>query len=95
MKPRIWAILLAFFVLAGACLAKQAPITDDSLYNQVKIKLAGDQVVKGGGLDVDVKDGVVTLGGSVENPQQKERAEKLVKKMKGVKQVVNKITLRK
>jgi hyperosmotically inducible periplasmic protein len=95
MKSRICAILLAFVVLAVACLAKQEPVTDDSLYNQVKIKLAGDQVVKGGGLDVDVKEGVVTLSGSVETVQQKERAEKLVKKMKGVKQVVNKITLRK
>jgi hyperosmotically inducible periplasmic protein len=95
MKFRIIGIVLAFFVLAGACLAKQEPVTDDSLYNQVKIKLAGDQVVKGGGLDVDVKQGVVTLSGSVETLQQKERAEKLVKKMKGVKQVVNKITLRK
>jgi hyperosmotically inducible periplasmic protein len=95
MKSKICAIFLLLFVLAGTCLAKQEPITDDSLYNQVKIKLASDQVVKGGGLDIDVKQGVVTLSGSVETTEQKERAEKLVKKMKGVKQVVNKLTLRK
>ena len=82
-------------MLAGACLAKQEPITDDSIYNQVKIKLASDQIVKGGGLDVDVKQGVVTLGGAVEEPRQKERAEKLAKKVKGVKQVINNITFRK
>jgi osmotically-inducible protein OsmY len=46
-------------------------------------------------LEVEVKQGVVTLGGAVEEPKQKERAEKLVKKMKGVKQVVNNITIRK
>lgn len=83
-------------MLTSTCLAaKQDAITDDSLYNQVKIKLASDQVVKGGGLTIDVKDGVVTLGGSVELPQQKERAEKITKKTKGVKQVINNITIRK
>jgi hyperosmotically inducible protein len=95
MKSKLCALLLFFFVLAGACLAKQEAITDDALYNQVKIKLASDQIVKGGGLDVEVKQGVVTLGGAVEEPKQKERAEKLVKKMKGVKQVINNITIRK
>jgi hyperosmotically inducible periplasmic protein len=95
MKAKLCAIVLLFLVLAGACLAKQEPITDDSIYNQVKIKLASDQIVKGGGLDVDVKQGVVTLGGAVEEPKQKERAEKLAKKVKGVKQVINNITLRK
>jgi len=95
MKAKLCAIALLVLVLAGACLAKQEPITDDSIYNQVKIKLASDQIVKGGGLDVDVKQGVVTLGGAVEEPKQKERAEKLAKKVKGVKQVINNITFRK
>ena len=95
MKSKLCALLLMVFVLAGTCLAKQEPVTDDSIYNQVKIKLAGDQVVKGGGLEVEVKQGVVTLSGAVEEPKQKERAEKLAKKVKGVKQVVNNITIRK
>ena len=83
------------FVLAGVCLAKSEPLSDDMLYNNVKIKLASDAVVKGGGLQIDVKQGVVTLSGAVELPNQKERAEKLAKKVKGVKQVINNITIRK
>jgi len=82
-------------LFAGFCLAKQEILTDDSLTDQVRIRLANDSVVKGGALQVDVKDGVVTLSGAVETDKQKERAEKLTRKTKGVKQVVNKITLRK
>jgi hyperosmotically inducible periplasmic protein len=95
MKNKICTVLLMFFVLAGVCLARQDAVSDDMLYNNVKIKLASDAVVKGGGLQIEVKEGVVTLGGAVELPEQKERAEKLTKKVKGVKQVINNITLRK
>ena len=94
MKSKLCAALL-MFLLVGASLAKQNTVNDDTVYNNVKIKLASDAVVKGGGLDVEVKDGVVTLGGAVELPNQKERAEKLAKKVKGVKQVINNITIRK
>jgi osmotically-inducible protein OsmY len=95
MKSRIAALLLMFFVFAGFCLSKQDVVTDDALTDQIRIKLANDSVVKGGALQVDVKQGVVTLGGAVETPKQKDRAEKLIHKMRGVKQVVNKITIRK
>jgi osmotically-inducible protein OsmY len=61
----------------------------------IRIKLATDSVVKGGALTVDVKVGIVTLGGAVPTQQQKTRAEKLTKAVKGVRQVVNNITVRK
>ena len=92
MKANLCLLLIAF-LMAGVCLAKDA-VTDDMIYNNVRIKLASDQVVKGGALEVEVKNGVVTLGGSVEEQKQKERATKLTKSVKGVKQVVNNITLR-
>lgn len=95
MKSKLCAALLMFFLLAGVCPAKQDTTSDDMVYNNVKIKLASDAVVKGGGLQIDVKEGVVTLGGAVELQSQKERAEKLAKKVKGVKQVINNITIRK
>ena len=95
MKYKLCAALLLVFVLAGTSLAKQNPVTDDSIVDQVRIKLANDDVVKGGALQVDVKQGVVTLAGSVEELKQKEKAEKVAKKVKGVKQVINNITLRK
>ena len=40
-------------------------------------------------MKVDVKDGVVTLSGTVESQGRKARPAKLAKKVKGVKKVVN------
>jgi hyperosmotically inducible protein len=76
-------------LLLPAVWAADKPLSDDAIYDQVKRKLANDIVVKGGGLDVEVKDGVVTINGAVERSVQKEKAEKITKKVKGVKQVVN------
>jgi len=87
--------LLLLFLLASVCLAKDTkPLTDDAIYDQVRLKLANDQVVKGGALQVDVKQGVVTLSGNVDLAEQRDRSAKLAKKVKGVKQVINNITLR-
>ena len=89
------ASLLVFFLLAGLCLAADKPVSDDALYDNVRIKLAQDVDVKGGALKVDVKDGKVTLGGVVETQMQKDKATKIAKKVKGVKSVVNQIEVKK
>jgi hyperosmotically inducible periplasmic protein len=86
--------LLLLFTLVSVCLAKEKIITDDSINDAVRIKLANDQVVKGGALRVDVKQGVVTISGAVDKMEQKTHATKVAKKVKGVKSVVNNITLR-
>jgi osmotically-inducible protein OsmY len=93
MISKICGALVVVLLLAGACLAADKPITDDALYNNVRIKLADDPVVKGGGLQVDVKQGVVTLSGTVELEIQREKAVKVAKKVKGVKEVINHIEL--
>src|ERR1700721_273414 len=86
MISKIVAALMTILLLAGICLAADKIISDDMIYDNVRIKLASDQIVKGGALNVDVKEGVVTLGGRVENNRQKDRAGKLTKSGKGVKQ---------
>lgn len=94
MSRSLIAVLI-LLALACAGLAKDpAGPTDDRVTDLVRMKLATDQLVKGGALDVVVKDGVVTINGLVEQEKQKERATKLAKKVKGVKQVINNITLR-
>jgi len=70
-------------------------VSDDSLHDLVMRKLADDADVKGGGLDIDVKDGVVTLRGKLESEKQIQKAERVAKKVNGVKKVVNEITLAK
>jgi osmotically-inducible protein OsmY len=80
------ACLLAFSVSAA-----DKKVSDDELFDQVRRKLTNDPDVRGGTLDVDVKDGVVTLRGAVDKEKSREKAEKLTKKVKGVKGVVNEL----
>src|SRR6478672_5656016 len=91
---KLFAALLALCLLASLVLAADKLVSDDTLYDQVRIKLAGDAEVKGGALKVDVKQGVVTLEGAVETQRQKDKAARLAKKVKGVKQVVNNLVLK-
>ncbi len=89
LKVLICAILsLALF---GVALGADKQVSDDSIYDNVRRKLASDPIVKGGGLQVDVKAGAVTLRGSVEEQKQKDRAAKLAKKVTGVKSVENEL----
>jgi hyperosmotically inducible periplasmic protein len=94
MSHKIVAALVIFLFGAAICLAADKPVTDDVIHDNVLIKLANDQIVKGGALSADVKNGVVTLTGQVENVKQKDRATKLAKQVKGVKQVINNINLK-
>ena len=89
LKALLCAILsLALF---GVALAAEKNTSDDAIYDFVRRKLASDPVVKGGGLQVDVRQGVVTLRGTVEEQKQKEKATKLAKKVAGVKSVDNQL----
>jgi len=88
---------LAFAASAGMAFPAQksrSVYDDTTIIDQVRIKLAADAVVKGGALQVDCKEGIVTLSGYVETEKQKDRAERLARKVKGVKQVINKLTIR-
>ncbi len=76
--------LLAAGAFAQAVQADQK--TDDRIYDQVRMRLTTDADVKGGGFDVSVKDAVVTLKGRVDTEKGKNRATKLSKKVKGVKE---------
>lgn len=87
------SILLVFALIAPAAAATKQ-VNDNVLYDTVKRKLANDQLVKGGALEVEVKSGAVTIKGSVEFDNQKARAEKIVRKVSGVKSVDNQITVR-
>jgi osmotically-inducible protein OsmY len=92
------AIFLALSLLwmGSVCLdlaAKEKVVSDDSVYDHVKRRLANDPDVKGGAMEIEVKQGVVTLRGTVDTDKQKQKAEKITKKVNGVKQVINEIKL--
>jgi len=86
---RLVASIVLMLALVTATLGADKKPDDNFIYDSVREKLASDIVVKGGAIDVDVKDGVVTLKGHVQEQKQKSKAESLAKKVKGVKSVVN------
>jgi hyperosmotically inducible protein len=92
MRNRLYAsILVAVACLSPVPAADKKPVSDDVIYDYVIRRLASDPVVKGAQLKVDVKDGIVQIRGTVETEKQKDRAEKVVKKMDGVKGVTNEL----
>jgi osmotically-inducible protein OsmY len=86
---RVSSLLVAFCLFAGSLFAAQKDLTDDVIYDQVRVKLAADREVGGAGIDVKVTDGVVELRGNVKKDQIRGKAEKIAKRVKGVKSVVN------
>ncbi len=85
--------LLALFVLLVPMLVAQGSPADDKIYDNVHLKLANDVDVKGAGLDVSVKAGVVTLRGRVHDEKAKEKATKIAKSVKGVVSVTNELKI--
>ena len=93
MKRFVALALLLGSVFAQAIFAadQKPSSSDDRISDQVRMRLATDQDVKGGALDVSVKDGVVTIKGRVDTDKAKNRASKVAKKVKGVKDVDNEL----
>jgi osmotically-inducible protein OsmY len=78
---------------AGGQKPAAASTEDDRIVDQVRMRLAGDQDVKGGALDVTAKDGDVVIKGRVDTEKGKSKATRLAKKVKGVKSVDNELSV--
>ena len=96
MKRYASILILCFWFMTGAVgLFAQDKKSDDQIYNLVRQRLANDPDIKGGALQVEVKDGVVTISGEVDKERARQKAEKVAHKVKGVKSVENKLQLKK
>jgi hyperosmotically inducible periplasmic protein len=62
-------------------------VEDGSITAAVKMKFANDEVVKASAIDVDTKDGYVTLNGTVASQVEADRAVTLARTVDGVKEV--------
>ena len=91
IKRAALSLVLPLTLLLAGFAAK--PVTDDYLYDEIRSRLAADPVVKGGAIEVEIHDGAVVLKGKVEDERQKDKAEKIAKKVNGVKSVKNEIVL--
>lgn len=70
-------------------------IDDSVITTKAKSALLADTTVKGTEINVDTNKGVVTLSGTADTDQQRERAASIVRGIDGVKSVENKVTLKK
>jgi len=80
-------------VAAAAMLTVGCSQTDAGLTTKVKAKLAADDTVKANDLNVDTKDKVVTLTGTVDSQMAEDRALELARQTEGVASVVDNITV--
>jgi hyperosmotically inducible protein len=88
---RFAAVVLIACVVLPTLVVAQKTVSDDTIYDSVRRRLANDTDVKGGALDVSVEKGVVTLRGVLEKEKQKQKAERIASKTKGVTKVINEI----
>ncbi len=86
-----YLLLLCIACAVPAAFAAGKTVSDDLIYDNVRRKLATDDTVKGGGLDLEVKSGNVILKGNVDSEKKKDKAEKIARKVAGVKSVDNEI----
>jgi osmotically-inducible protein OsmY len=87
---RLCVLLLAGSLIVGA----QGPDRTDAVTrDQVSLKLTLDPDVRGGGLQITVVNGAVTIRGTVRDEKGRQKATKLAKKVKGVKSVDNQLKL--
>lgn len=69
-------------------------IEDASITSAIKMKFANDELVSASKIDVDTKDGHVTLTGSVASQAEATRALELGRSVDGVKSVHSNLTIR-
>lgn len=80
-------------VVCAALLAVSCAQSDPGITSAVKSKMAADDTVKAYRIDVDTKDRVVTLSGSVDSPEVRERAVEIARGTDGVQDVVDRLTI--
>jgi len=88
----VYLLLLVGILAAGA--PEKQVLTDDLLYDRVIRKLANDPDLKTTALEVRVRDRAVTLRGLVDTNKLRQRAERVVRKVSGVKTVINQLLVR-
>jgi len=94
MCARLIALLLLVTLAIPTLVAQQkSAVSDDTISDNVRQRLASDGDVRGAALDVTVKEGVVTIKGRVHTEKGRRKATELTKKIKGVVSVDNQLKL--
>lgn len=88
MHGRLLSGVLGTIAFAVACSQ-----SDYGISTSVKSKLVADDTVKARNINVDTKNGVVTLTGAVQTPTEESRALQIARGTKGVAEVVDQLTI--
>jgi hyperosmotically inducible periplasmic protein len=94
---KLAAGLLLSFLLVGGAAAAESPgkeVSDSWITTKVKGELAKDKQVSSMHIHVKTVEGVVTLTGKAKSQADVDRAAEDTNKIKGVKSVVNNITVK-
>ena len=83
----------ALVAAAGLVFTVACAQTDAGITTNVKTKFAADDTVKAYQIDVDTRNGVVTLSGGVESAAAKERAVQIARTTDGVRDVVDQVRI--
>lgn len=91
---RLFLSISALAMLLAACQATTGRtvgrnIDDAALTASVNAALVSDKASNFTRIDVDTTNGVVSLNGTVESAEQRQRAEQLARRVDGVKRVIN------
>ena len=89
----IGAFGLALLIGAGSAAAQVSTIKDGWLVMKVHSEMVDEDVLSGSNIDVDVKNGVVTLQGTVPSEGARARAIAVAKANDGVKNVVDQLKI--
>lgn len=103
MRSGIMRTLTALVLLAALTAGCQSltgrttgqTIDDATVTASVKSKLVADRAANLTRVNVDTTNGVVSLTGMVETPEQKTRAESLAREVDGVRRVTNNLQVEK
>lgn len=90
---RFFALLLLLSLVLTAVFAADKSVSDDTISDQVRLRLASDPDVGARAIEVQVTNGEVTLSGKVRSDRQRDKAGKLAKKVKGVTRLDNKLVV--
>lgn len=84
---------LSCAIVAAALVTTACGQTDAGITTAVKTKFAADKDVSAYQIDVDTRDKVVTLSGSVETPMSRTRAVEIARSTDGVARVIDNLTV--
>jgi osmotically-inducible protein OsmY len=87
------AVLTLTVALAAPAFAQTSTVKDGWLVTKIHSDLVDEDVLSGSNIDVDVKNGVVTLQGTVTSEAGRARAIAEAKKTSGVKNVVDQLRI--